>query len=176
MSANAYVLALALALVVAPAAARAAGATNEVKLLGGTNGWEAYLDDAQGGRICYLIGKPAKSDSGSLKRPDVMMSVTHRPAHKVVDVVNFSLGYRPKGDSPASLAIDGKAFSLFVDKDGAWTRDAETDLKVVTALAKGREALVRAEPAKGKLTVDRYDLKGFSAGLALIDKACNVAR
>ncbi|HEX4113557.1 MAG TPA: invasion associated locus B family protein [Stellaceae bacterium] len=149
---------------------------SQVKRLGGAGAWEAYLDDAQGGKICYLIGKPKKVERGRAKADEVRMSVTHRPSDKVANVVNFILGYRAKKDSDATLDIDGKKFSLFTDKDGAWTRDAATDRAVVTALTKGKSAALKAAPDHGGPTTDVYDLNGFTATVALIDKACGVKR
>jgi hypothetical protein len=172
-----YAALMALALspaVVAVAAPRAA--ISQVKRLGGTGAWEAYLDEAQGGKICYLIGKPKKVEGGHIKPDDVRMSVTHRPSDKVANVINFILGYRAKKDSDATLDIDGKKFSLFTDKDGAWTRDAATDRAVVNALTKGKSASLKATGEHGGVTKDVYDLNGFTAAVSLIDKACGVKR
>ncbi|HXE16743.1 MAG TPA: invasion associated locus B family protein [Stellaceae bacterium] len=147
-----------------------------VKKLGESGAWEAYVDDAPGGKICFVIGKPKKVDAAHAKPDDVRMSVTHRPSDKVANVVNFILGYKAKGNSDAVLDIDGKKFPLFTDKDGAWTRDAATDRAVVIALTRGRDATIKAEPERGKPTADTYDLSGFTAAVQMIDKACGVKR
>jgi hypothetical protein len=147
-----------------------------VKRLGGSGAWEAYVDDAPGGKICFVIGKPKKVDGGHAKPDEVRMSVTHRPADKVANVVNFILGYRPKPNSDAVLDIDGRKYPLFTDKDGAWTRDAATDRAVVAAMTRGRGAVIKAEPDHGRPTADTYDLAGFTAAVELIDKTCRVRR
>lgn len=147
-----------------------------VKKLGESGAWESYVDDAPGGKICFVIGKPKKVDNAHAKPDDVRMSVTHRPADKVANVVNFILGYKAKPNSDAVLDIDGRKFPLFTDKDGAWTRDAATDRAVVTALTRGRDAIIKAEPEHGKPTADTYDLSGFTAAVQMIDKACGVKR
>jgi len=46
----------------------------------------------------------------------------------------------------------------------------------VTALAKGKQAVVKGVPQKGPTTTDTYPLAGFAKALALIDKACGVKR
>jgi len=147
-----------------------------VTRLGSSGIWDAYEDDAPGGKICFLVGKPSKIDKGHSKPDDVRMSVTHRPADKVANVVNFILGYRAKPDSDALLDIDGQKFPLFTNKDGAWTRDAQTDKKVVRAMTRGRSAVIKAEPERGTPTADTYDLTGFTSALELIDKACGIRR
>ncbi len=147
-----------------------------VTRLGASGTWEAYEDDAPGGKICFLVSKPSKIDKGHAKPDDVRMSVTHRPADKVANVVNFILGYRAKQDSDALLDIDGQKFPLFTNKDGAWTRDAQTDKRVVRAMTRGRNAVIKAEPERGTPTADSYDLTGFTSALDLIDKACGIRR
>jgi hypothetical protein len=143
----------------------------------GTSGlWEAYEDDAPGGKICFLVGRPKKIDRSHTNPDQVRMSVTHRPADKVANVVNFILGYRARTDSDAVLVVDGRKFPLFTDKDGAWTRDASTDRAVVIAMSHGKKALIKAEPEHGKTTADSYDLNGFKVALQMIDRACGVKR
>jgi invasion protein IalB len=168
-------LSLAMALLLALSTPVAAQAP-EITKLGNTQGWEAYADAAKGAKICYLIGKPTKSEPAGAKRSAVFASVTHRPGEKRTNEVSFTSGYLFKDGSDADLAVDGKAFSLFTNKEGAWTRDAATDKAVVDALAKGKQAVIKGTSARGTATTDTYALAGFSQALAEIDKACGVKR
>ncbi|MGH6990581.1 MAG: invasion associated locus B family protein [Stellaceae bacterium] len=152
----------------------AKSALANVTRLGGSGQWGAYVDDARGGKICYLIGKPRGTGSGHAKNDGVRMSVTHRPADKVKDVVNFMLGFRARKGRGATLNIDGHKYNLFTQKSGAWTRDAATDHTVVTAMMRGRQAAIKAQPEHGGAVTESYDLNGFTAVLALIDRACDV--
>lgn len=157
-------------------AAVAADKAGGVARLGGANGWDAYLDQGTRGKICFLIGKPKRVEGAHAKSDDVRMSVTHRPREHAENVINFILGFRAKKDSDAALAVDGRKFDLFTDKDGAWARDSATDRAIVTAMMRGKAATVKVEAERGKAGVDTYDLIGFGAALALIDKACGVRR
>lgn len=157
-----------------PAKHSAQAPAQSINKLGGAQGWEAYIDTAHGAKICYLIGKPGKSEPAKIKRGSVFASVTHRPAEKRFNEVSFTSGYLFKDGSDAELSIDGKKFSLFTNKDGAWTRDAATDKAVVEALAKGKQAIIKGISARGTATTDTYSLVGFSKALDDIDKACGV--
>lgn len=168
---------VALAPVLLPAsAAIAADKATGVTRLGGANGWDAYLDRGANGKICFLIGKPKRIEGAHAKQDEVRMSVTHRPRDHAENVVNFIIGFRAKKDSDAVLDVGGRKFDLFTNKDGAWARDAATDRAVVTAMAHANSATIKAEPEHGKPGADSYDLNGFGAALALIDKACAVRR
>ncbi len=144
--------------------------------LGGAQGWEAYSDAEKGHKICYLVGEPSKSEPAGAKRSKVYASITHRPADKVANEVSFNAGYLFKEGSDAELIVDGRKFSLFTSKDGAWSRDAATDKAVVEALAKGKQAVIKGVSARGTETTDTYSLAGLSQALQQIDKACGVKR
>lgn len=152
------------------------GEAPSVTRLGGSQGWEAYSDTEKGHKICYVLGTPSKSEPGDAKRGKVFASITHRPGEKVTDEVSFNAGYLFKEGSDAELSVDGKRFTLFTNKDGAWSRDAQTDKAVVNALAKGKQAVIKGTSARSTQITDIYSLGGLSQALGQIDKACGVKR
>jgi hypothetical protein len=156
--------------------AAAQGTSETISKLGGAQGWQAYLDNAKGQKVCYLIGEPSKSEPGSAKRAKVFASVTHRPHDKISNEVSFNAGYLFKEGSDAEVTVDSKKFELFTNKDTAWARDATTDKALVDALAKGKQVMMKGVSARGTATIDTYTLAGFGQALGEIDKACGVKR
>jgi invasion associated locus B (IalB) protein len=147
-----------------------------VQRLGGSGPWNAYLYKEKSGRVCYLAGGPQKSEPPRFKRKLPAAMVTHRPQENVANVVSFAEGYPLKDGSTASLDIDGTHFELFTKGDTAWSRTSDLDKTIVEAMAKGRQAILKATPQKGPPTSDSYSLSGFAQTLALIDKACGIRR
>jgi Invasion associated locus B (IalB) protein len=158
----------------APAARAADAATPE--RIGGGGHWDAYAFTDKSGKVCYLVGRPEKSEPAALKRGRVDALVTQRPKEKSFDVVNFDAGYVFKPNSSADLDVDGHKFSLFTNKDAAWTRNAATDKAVTEALAKGRRAVFKGTTEHGVVATDTYALDGFADALAATDKACGIKR
>jgi Invasion associated locus B (IalB) protein len=148
----------------------------EVRHLGAAEGWSAYTYKGRSGQVCYITGFPAKREPPSVKRKSPVMMVTHRPDEHVTDVVSFDEGYIFKDGSDASLDVDGTKFDLFTKGDTAWSRTSELDKAIVAAMAKGSHAAISGTPQKGQPADDTYSLAGFGRALALIDKACGVAR
>jgi hypothetical protein len=144
--------------------------------LGTIGSWSAYASGDKPGRICYLVGRPQKSDSAGIARKAPVAMVTHRPSENIANVVSFVEGYPLKTGSDAALEVDDKKFDLFTNDDSAWARTAELDRTIVSTLAKGRTATVKGTPQGGKPTTDTYSLAGFGKALALIDEACGVSR
>lgn len=145
------------------------------KSLGSVGSWTAYLAQNKTGRVCYLVGQPEKTDP-SVKRKAVMAMVTHRTEDNVSNVVSFDEGYPLNEDDDVIVEIGSDKFSLFAKDDTAWARTSELDKTIVAALAKGKGAIVKATPKKGRGTTDTYALSGFSKALELIDKACDIKR
>ena len=160
----------------AAAAAPATPATPAAQSLGKFDAWSAYTSEDKTGKVCYLVGQPQKSEpSGSARKPPTAM-VTHRPVEKIANVVSFVEGYALKEGSEVALDVSGSKFQLFTKDDSAWARTADLDKTIVTALAKGKQAVVKGVPQKGPPTTDIYPLAGFAKALAAIDKACGVKR
>lgn len=174
---------VALCLALMPLAASAADAPKPAakddagpKSLGGTNGWAAYSASEKSTLVCYVVGRPAKSLPANASRGRVDLQVTHRPGEKALNVVDFELGYAAKTGSSAELDIDGKKFTLFTNKESAWVSDVVSDKAVANALAKGKQAVIKATSERGTATTDTYSLAGFGQALAFADKACKVKR
>ena len=158
------------------AAAEASADPGPAKSLGGAGSWNAYVAQNKAGKVCYLVGAPAKSEPASMKRSAVMAMVTHRTADNVSNVVSFDEGYPLNESDDVVVEVGRDKFPLFAKDDTAWARTSDLDKTIVSTLAKEKEAIVKGTPAKGHPTVDTYSLSGFSKALALIDKACDVRR
>ena len=158
------------------ATAAAASAPAASQRLGGAEGWTAYEYKEKSGQVCYLAGEPQKSEPAGVKRKPPTAMVTHRPDEKVTNVVSFDEGYPLKEGSSAALDIGGAKFDLFTKGDSAWAATSDLDKTIVEAMTKGKQAILKATPQKGKPTTDTYSLGGFSQALAMIDKACGIKR
>ena len=146
------------------------------KSLGASGSWTAYLAENKAGKVCYLVGQPEKSESAGIKRKPVIAMITHRTEDNVSNVVSFDEGYPLDEGRDVMLEVGPEKFPLFAKNDTAWARTADLDKTIVTALAKEKQAVLKAVPKKGRGTTDIYALAGFSKALALIDKACDIKR
>jgi hypothetical protein len=162
---------------VKPAApAKPAASTTAAQRLGEAGAWTAYTAGEAASRVCYLVGKPEKTEPAGAPRKPPMAMVTHRPAENVANVVSFVEGYLLKEGSEVAVAVGTGKFELFTKDDSAWARTSDLDKSIVAALAKGKRAVVKGQPQKGPATTDIYPLDGFPKALALIDKACGIKR
>jgi invasion protein IalB len=99
--------------------------------------------------------------------------VTHRPAEKSFDVVNFVAGYTYKNGSQVVVKIGKDTFTrLFTDGDKAWAIDDKADKELVAAMKRGQRMIVDGVSSKGTATKDTYSLKGFSGAYKAISSKC----
>lgn len=161
----------------AAAALLAAGApavAQAPKALGSFEKWSAFSYREQDKPVCYLAAQPTESKGGPPKRGQVFLMVTHRPAHKAVDVVSFVAGYDLKAGSEAEAAVGGQVYRLFTKGDRAWAADDKTDKAIVQALIRGATLVVKAVPGRGPESVDSFSLSGFGKAHQAIGQACGV--
>jgi hypothetical protein len=163
---------LTLASIILFAAPRAEAA--EPKLLGQYRDWEAYSLKENGQNVCYVASQPTKTKGKYKKRGDIVVLVTHRPARKERDVINFFAGYSFKKGSAVEVKIGGQKFSLFTKADTAWARGEKDERAMVRAMMRGRRMVVTGLSARGTRTADTYSLSGFTRAYKRVSKACGV--
>ena len=156
-----------------PAANPAAQAT----LLGQYGDWGAYTASPGGRKVCFALAKPASSvDNPPNRRTTanaVYMFVSTRPEEKVANEVSVLVtGYAFKPNSEASLAIGGSPFAMYTQNDGAWVKNAADEQRMVDALRKGADVVVKATTSKGTQTTDTFSLKGISQALDRVAQEC----
>ena len=160
----------------APAAKTAPQTLPVPKQLGSFESWTSVELAQASSKICYVFARPSASDPKAIKRGEVMLTVTHRPAAKRFDEVSFQAGYPYKSGAPVAVEIDGKKFEFFtrtdVDPEAAWAKDDAADKAVVAAMKNGKTLKVRGISARNTQTTDTLNLAGFVKAYAEIGKAC----
>lgn len=141
--------------------------------LGEYGDWTAYSYKEGKNTICYMASTPKKDEGNYKKRGDIYAVVTHRPAEKSYNVVNFVAGYNYKIGSKVVVKIGTTSFNnLFTNVDSAWAPDNTTDKKLVETMKRGEKMTVEGVSYKGTKTKDTYSLKGFSNAYKAISAKC----
>jgi len=144
------------------------------KIIGSFGAWTAYTYAEGSGKVCYMASQPEKAEGDYSRRGDVFALITHRPKEKSLNVISIVAGYPYKKGSDVSLSVDGKEYALFTHGERAWARDSQTDAAIATAIRKGSRMVVKGTSSRGTVTTDTYSLRGSSAALDAISKACGV--
>lgn len=141
--------------------------------LGEYGDWTAYSYKDGKNTVCYMASTPKKDEGNYKKRGDIYAVITHRPAEKSYNVVNFVAGYDYKVGSNVVVKIGATTFkNLFTNKDNAWAPDTATDKKLINEMKRGQQMIVEGVSSRGTKTKDTYSLKGFTGAYRAISAKC----
>lgn len=133
-------------------------------------------------RECYIVTPPTRSEAKrggktvEVRRGDILMFVTIRPAQGVDKEVSFTGGYPFADDSKIKVDIGGEEFVMAPgsgdSREWAWPPSPADDKTLVDAMRKGVDATVTAVSSRGTTTIDRFSLLGFTAALDKAEELC----
>ncbi|MGE3148820.1 MAG: invasion associated locus B family protein [Pseudorhodoplanes sp.] len=155
-----------------PAPQPAGGA--QPSLLGQFGDWGAYTAAPGGRKVCFALAKPASSKTNPPNRPrdPAFFFISTRPAEKVKDEVSIIIGYPFKPGADASIDIGSANFGLYTQNDGAWIKNAADEGKMIDALRKGADAVVKGVSGRGTQTTDTFSLRGLAQALDRVAQEC----
>lgn len=155
----------------APAAV-AGGA--EPTLIGQFGTWGAYSATPNGKKVCFALAKPSSSKTNPPNRPrdPAYAFVSTRPAEKVNNEVSVMIGYALKPGSESTVEVGGASFAMYTQGDGLWIKNAAEEERMVEAMRKSADLVVKGVSAKGTETTDTFSLKGLAQALDKIAQDC----
>jgi hypothetical protein len=155
-----------------PPAVAAGGA--EPTLIGQFGTWGAYSATANGKKICFALAKPSTSKTNPPNRPrdPAYAFVSTRPAEKVNNEVSVMIGYALKPGSESTMEVGGGAYAMYTQGDGLWIKNAAEEERMVEAMRRSADLVVKGVSAKGTETTDTFSLKGLAQALDKIAQDC----
>lgn len=142
--------------------------------LGQFGDWGAYKATPGGKIVCFAFSKPtsAVTEPAGRSRDASYAFVSTRPSEKVKNEVSVIVGYPQKGGTDATVAVGSAHYNFYTQNDGAWVKNAAEEPRMVEAMRKAPNMVVKSESAHGTKTTDTYSLKGFAEALAKVAEAC----
>jgi Invasion associated locus B (IalB) protein len=156
----------------APPAPQAALGGAQPSLLGQFGDWGAYAATAGGRKVCYALAKPGSQQTNPAGRPrdPAYLMISTRPAENVRDEVSVVIGYPFKGDATAE--VGPTKFAMYTQNDGAWIKNVAEEARMVDAMRKGADLVIKGVSGRGTQTTDTYSLKGLAQALDRIAQEC----
>jgi hypothetical protein len=129
--------------------AAAPAATAQPNLLGQYGDWGAYSASPSGSKVCFALAKPksSKTDPAGRNRDPAYIFVSTRPSENVKNEISVVIGYPFKPSSDASAEIGSTTFAMYTQNDGAWIKNVAEEARMVDAMRKGAELVVKGTSA-----------------------------
>jgi hypothetical protein len=156
------------------AAAVAVTGGAEPTLIGQFGTWGAYTAMPNGKKVCFALAKPSSSKTNPPNRPrdPAYAFISTRPAEKVTNEVSIMIGYTVKPGSESTLEVGGAAYAMYTQGDGLWIKNAAEEERMVEAMRKAGDVVVKGVSAKGTETTDTFSMKGLSQALDRLAQDC----
>ena len=156
----------------APAAASSGGA--EPQLIGQFGSWGAYVANPNGRKVCFALAKPSSSKTNPPNRPrdPSYVFISSRPGEKVVNEVSVMIGYTLKPGSEGSLEVGGSSYAMYTQGDGLWIKNAADEERMVEAMRRAGDAVVKGTSSRGTQSIDTFSLKGLAQALDRLAQDC----
>ncbi len=140
-------------------------------LLGQYDNWGAYWAAADGRKICFAAARPGGSQSNRSRQPTYFF-ITSRPHDKVKDEVSAILSFPLKSSLDATASIGGKHFTMAAKADGVWIKNTADETKLIEAMRKGGELVLKGTTDRGLQSTDTFSMKGLPQALDRITREC----
>ena len=146
----------------------------EPTLIGQFGTWGAYTATPNGKKVCFALAKPSSSKTNPPNRPrdPAYAFVSTRPAEKVTNEVSIMIGYALKPGSESTLEVGGASYAMYTQGDGLWIKNAAEEERMVEAMRKSADVVVKGVSAKGTETIDTFSLKGLAQALDRLGQDC----
>jgi len=148
--------------------------SKEPRLVGQYGDWGAYTATPGGKKVCFALSKPKsqKASKDDVKRDAAYLFIATRPSERVKDEVSVIVGYPLNAKDDATAQVGSATFAMFGQNDGAWIKNAAEEPRLVDAMRKGAELIIKGKSARGTETTDTYSLMGVSNALERVAKEC----
>ncbi len=141
--------------------------------------WSIFEAGQGAQKVCWVASQPKTSTAErggqtvQVNRGDIYLMVAIRPSDKVKNEVSFLAGYPFKEGSNVTVKVGSNAFTMFTDKENAWTSSGDEDDKITSAFRAGTDARIDGESSRGTKTHDTFSLLGFTDALDAARKRCS---
>jgi hypothetical protein len=150
------------------------GGGAEPTLIGQFGTWGAYTATPNGKKVCFALAKPSSSKTSPPNRPrdPAYAFVSTRPAEKVTNEVSIMIGYQLKPGSESTLEVGGARYEMYSQGDGLWIKNAAEEERMVDAMRKASDVVIKGVSAKGTESTDTFSLKGLAQALDRLAQDC----
>lgn len=138
--------------------------------------WSVFVEDDP--TECWAVSAPKNTKNTkdgrdvAVRRSDILLYVTFRPGSNVKSEVSFTGGYPFASGSIVTVKVGDTNFDFFTSKENAWPATSGDDAKIISAMKRGKDAIVTGRSSRGTQTQDTFSLLGFTAAIEEAEKRC----
>lgn len=158
----------------APKPKAEAAAPAQPTVLGQYADWGAYTATPEGKKVCFSLAKPKSSTTtpAGRKRDPAYIFISTRPSENVRNEISVIVGYPFQKASDATAEVGTIKFPMYTQNDGAWIKNVAEEARLIDAMRKGAELVVKGTSSRGTQSTDTYSLKGLTQSMDRVAQEC----
>lgn len=139
--------------------------------------WAVFVE-SEPSLECWGVSGPKSSENTrdgrtvAVRRGDILLFVSFRPASGVEGEVSFTGGYPFAESSSVTLEVGSDSYEMMTRGEFAWPVSEADDAAIVEALKRGAEVRLTGRSARGTQTEDTFSLMGFTAAMEEAEGRC----
>ncbi|HEX8168791.1 MAG TPA: hypothetical protein VF601_23770 [Beijerinckiaceae bacterium] len=156
-----------------PAPGSASPGGGQATLVQSFGDWGVYTTTANPkAKVCYALSQPKQRTPANLKDLPGYMFVATRPAEKVRNEISLIMNFDLKEGVDHQAIMGRDQFVLVAKGKNLWVKNPAEEGRVVEAMKRANDLVVKGTSVKSNATSDRYSLKGFGDALERVQKEC----
>lgn len=133
--------------------------------------WGVYVNKG-GAKVCFALSQPKERLPAGLNRDPGYIFISTRPGDNVRNEFSVIVGYPMKEDADPAIQVGTDTFALYARQNGAWIRNVAEENRLIEAMRKGRDLMMKSTSSRGNVTTDRYSLSGIAQALDRVAQEC----
>jgi hypothetical protein len=147
-----------------------ASSNTEPELQSRFGDWRVFKYTANSKELCYIASSPVKQDpSDKAWNPNFFIKKIDDESH---NQPSLYAGYNFKKETPVTIKILNSTFSMSPMDKHAWLVTKDEEKKLVEAMKKGYQMIIKGTSEFETNTTDHYSLKGVTRSLQELKDIC----
>lgn len=155
-----------------PGPGAAAPGGGQATLVQAFGDWNVYTTPNPKAKVCYALSQPKARTPANLKDLPGYLFVATRPAEKVRNEISLIMNFDLKEGVDHQAVMGRDQFVLVAKGKNLWVKNPAEEGKVIEAMRRANDLVVKGTSSKSNATSDRYSLKGFGDALDRVQKEC----
>ena len=138
--------------------------------------WSVFVEDNP--TQCWIVSAPKSIRNTrdgrevAAQRGDIRLFVSYWPGNDKKGEVSATGGYPYANGSTVTIEIGTDSFEMFTDGELAWAASPTDDERLIAAMKRGANAVVKGQSGRGTRTEDSFSLMGFTAAVNDAEQRC----
>lgn len=135
--------------------------------------WNVFKLDTGDDTVCFAVSEPKDRAPKNVNHGDIFMIVSTWKSGAAVNQPSFKAGFNFRPRSTPEIRIGSDRFDMYPSDNEAFIEANEDERRLINAMKRGADMIVRATSARGTAVTYEISLLGVTAALDRVQEECS---